>query len=339
MSEHAAGHPVRAFGYTDVGKRSHNEDSFLVNLDIGLVMVADGVGGHHGGEVASDLTCKVLEREVAAGSTLEQGIKAANFEVFEAVEQELGRPGMASTVVALLFDGPAWILSWVGDSRAYLWDGQLSLLSRDHSVVEKLLQSGQISIEEARSHPKKNVIDQAIGLQDEDNLRIDSNYGELQPGQILMLCSDGLNDVIDSGRISEILATDASLEERCEVLVNAAVNAGGRDNTTVVVIEGTEALVVQADARDPDFVWQYDPASEKYTGLPEVKPKPKAAVKRVAPRVQEGTVLMKAPVLPGDPLDEAIKQEREDRNRRRYLWLAAAVVATLLAGGLMLIES
>ena len=120
-------------------------------------------------------------------ATLEQAIKVANIEVFEGVAQELGRSGMASTVVAMHFDGPTWDLAWVGDSRAYLWDGQLTLLSRDHSLVESLISSGQITIEEARVHPKKNVIDQAIGLQGENNLRIGSNYGELQPGQLLSL--------------------------------------------------------------------------------------------------------------------------------------------------------
>ena len=335
MTQPPTATPVRAFGYTDVGQRSHNEDFFLVNENIGLMVVADGVGGHHGGEVASRITCEVLDREIAAGSTLEQGIKVANVEVFEAVAQELGRPGMASTVVALLFEGPAWILAWVGDSRAYLWDGQLGLLSQDHSLVESLVQTGQISIEEARVHPKKNVIEQAIGLQGEDNLRIGSNYGELQPGQLMMLCSDGLNDVLDSESIVNILSSGGTLEERAEELVQSAVDNGGRDNTTVVLLEAVAELAVSEDARDPDFVWRYNPEDKSYSGLPELKPKPKAAVRKIAPMsAPQGTVLMKSPVAPGGALEAANAQERKSRNRL-YLWVVLGLaVGVLVAGGL-----
>jgi protein phosphatase len=280
----------------------------------------------------------VLEREVAAGGTLEQGIKIANVEVFEAVERELGRPGMASTVVALLFDGSAWVLAWVGDSRAYLWDGQLGLLSRDHSLVESLVRTGQITLEEAREHPKKNVIEQAIGLQGEDNLRIGSNYGELQPGQLMLLCSDGLNDVLDSASIVEILEAGGSIEERGQALVKAAVESGGRDNTTVVILEAANGDVVNDPVREPEFVWRYDPVSKSYSGLPELKPRPRAAVKRVAPRAPEGTVMMRAPLVPGGAMREVRTQERKSRNTR-YLWAAIAVaVLAVIAGGLMMAD-
>jgi serine/threonine protein phosphatase PrpC len=269
MSEQTTLNLVRAVGYTDVGQRSHNEDSFLVDESTGLMVVADGVGGHEAGEVASAITCQVLQREVMAGASLEQGIRAANVEVFDAVVRELGRAGMASTVVALHFHGTAWSLAWVGDSRAYLWDGQLGLLSQDHSLVESLIQTGQISLEEARTHPKKNVIDQAIGLQAQDSLRIGTNRGELLPDQVLLLCSDGLNDALNSARISEILSSSDSLDVRCRQLVQSAVDDGGRDNTTVILLEAGSGAATSRNDAIPEFTWRYDPVTDSYAGLPE----------------------------------------------------------------------
>jgi serine/threonine protein phosphatase PrpC len=323
MSEQAAAISVRAVGHTDVGQRSHNEDYFLVNVDVGLFAVADGVGGHQAGEVASAITCQVLEREASVASNLEQSIKAANVEVFEAVALELGRAGMASTVVAAQFDGPAWELAWVGDSRAYLWDGQLGLLSRDHSLVESLVRTGQITLEEARKHPKKNVIDQAIGLQGEDSLRIGYNRGVLQPGQTLLLCSDGLNDVLDSAEISLILDSGGTLEDRCKLLVHSAVNAGGRDNTTVILVETAPALTASGDASSPEFIWRYDPLTKSYSGLPKLKRRP--VVRGVLPETLDGTQLIKAPVF-NEPASGNTGSELRAGGSPLFLYIAVAVV-------------
>ena len=239
---------------------------------------------------------------------------------------------------AAFFEHAAWILTWVGDSRAYLWDGQLGLLSQDHSLVESLVQSGQITIEEARFHPKKNVIEQAIGLQGEDNLRIGSNYGELQPGQLLMLCSDGLNDVLDSASIVNILSSGGSLEERCQQLVQSAVDRGGRDNTTVILLEARGELAAREGVRDPDFVWRYNPLDKSYSGLPELKARPAAATTQVAPRTPEGTVLLKSPLAPSDVLSEADTPERASRSRHYLFVVLGLVVSVLIAGGLLLIN-
>jgi PPM family protein phosphatase len=331
MSNGMSSTPVSAVGHTNVGQRKHNEDAFLVNQQAGLMIVADGVGGHNAGEVASDITCKALEREVCNGASLEAGIAVANSEVYMAVAQQLGRANMASTVVAVHFSGQVWDLAWVGDSRAYLWDGQLGLLSRDHSLVESLVSSGRISLEEARSHPQKNVIEQAVGLQMEDNLHVGCNRGVLQPGQTLLLCSDGLNDVLDSARISAILAAGGTLDERCQELVMAAVNKGGRDNTTVVLIEPDEAAIVVEGAPVPHFVWRYNPSDDSYSGLPELQPRPKANVTKVAPRAPEdGTVIMQPPLTPQGVLGEADRQGQAD-TKRRSLWIGVAIVVLVLA--------
>lgn len=302
-----------ACGDTDVGRREHNEDAFLVDDALGLMVVADGVGGHQAGEVASQVTCEVLARDVQGMGDLEGAIRRANLEVRDAVAAGRGKAGMATTVVAAQFDGARYELAWVGDSRAYLWDGQLKLLTRDHSYVEALLEKGQITFAEARTHPRKNVIVQAIGLQDEDKLRVGSNRGQLRAGDILVLCSDGLSDVVDCDRLAAILARDEPLEQRCRELVQTAVGNGGRDNVTVVLVQwagnGSEHESAAGDdtAMEPNVVWRYDPATGDYHGLPELvqpglpvaddataaaTPAPKRA--RVAPRSPEATQMMSA---------------------------------------------
>ena len=138
-------------GATHVGQRNHNEDAYLLDAEHGLAVVADGVGGHQAGEVASAITCEVIQRENAAGQSIEDGIRAANREVMAAVAQGRGKAGMASTVVVARFSDSDYELAWVGDSRAYLWDGQLRLLTRDHSYVQALLEQTAESLENLQS--------------------------------------------------------------------------------------------------------------------------------------------------------------------------------------------
>ncbi|MDO8863508.1 protein phosphatase 2C domain-containing protein [Haliea sp. E1-2-M8] len=335
-------------GATDVGRREHNEDAFFVDDALGLMVVADGVGGHQAGEVASLVTCEVLARDVHGIGDLEGAIRSANLEVRDAVAAGRGKAGMATTVVAAQFDGPRYELAWVGDSRAYLWDGQLKLLTRDHSYVEALLEKGQITFAEARHHPRKNVIVQAIGLQDEDKLRVGSNRGQLQADDILVLCSDGLSDVIDCDRLAAILAQDQPLEQRCQQLVQTAVSNGGRDNVTVVLVQwagnGSQPEPEAGDdtAMEPNVVWRYDPATGDYHGLPELvqpglpvaddapaaaAPAPRRA--RVAPRAPEATQMMSA-----DEMSELRRVALElpaKKRRRRILTLALIALLAVSA--------
>lgn len=335
----------QACGATDVGRREHNEDAFFVDDALGLMVVADGVGGHQAGEVASQVTCEVLARDVQHSGDLDGAIRSANLEVRDAVAAGRGKAGMATTVVAAQFDGSRYELAWVGDSRAYLWDGQLKLLTRDHSYVESLLEAGQITFAEARNHPRKNVIVQAIGLQDEDKLRVGSNRGQLKAGDTLVLCSDGLSDVVDCDRLAEILARDEPLEQRCQELVRTAVQNGGRDNVTVVLVQwaGNGSAVEPGSAADaplePNVVWRYDPATGDYHGLPELvqpglpvaddaaavaAPAPRRA--RVAPRSPEATRMM-----PADEMAElrrvALELPATRRRRRIVVWALIALLA------------
>ncbi len=175
---------------------------------------------------------------------------------------------MASTVVAAHLQGPKFDVAWVGDSRAYLWDGSLHLLTRDHSFVAAQLEMGKITLEEARNHPRKNVIVQAIGLHKDGDLRVGKNSGALAPGEILLLCTDGLNDVLENLQISAILSLNSSLAEKCEGLIQATLAAGGRDNVTVALL-GADVSVMSTGKR-PEVVWSFDPATGHYEGLPEL---------------------------------------------------------------------
>ena len=325
MSADQAPPLIEAWGQTHKAQRLHNEDALLIDLNIGLVVVADGVGGQDAGEVASGLTCEVLAREVAAGASLEDAIHQSNVEVFEAVSNGLGRQGMATTVVALHFSGADYELAWLGDSRAYLWDENLSLLSRDHSYVEALIASNQISIEEARVHPRKNIVTQAVGAQRAEQLNIGTNRGRLQPGQMILLCSDGLNDAIPTAQIVEILSEDEPLEIRCQQLVGAALNAGGRDNITAVLIEGGGSLVSQEGAAAPDFVWTYDVTTAQYEEFREPPTEPVVAIRRVVAKTSNETQMVVPPA--GVSLDELLKPSR---GIRVYLLLGLFFAAALL---------
>lgn len=346
-----------ACGDTDVGRREHNEDAFFVDAALGLMVVADGVGGHQAGEVASQVTCEVLARDVQHTGDLEGAIRSANLEVRDAVAGGRGKPGMATTVVAAQFDGADYELAWVGDSRAYLWDGQLKLLTRDHSYVEALLEKGQITFAEARHHPRKNVIVQAIGLQDEDKLRVGGNRGRLKAGDILVLCSDGLSDVVDCGRLAVILARDEPLQQRCHDLVQAAVQGGGRDNITVVLVQmAVEGLAesggdtVTEVPLEPNVVWRYDPATGDYHGLPELvqpglpladEPAPAAPQAprraRVVPESPEATQMMFL-----DDMAELRQVARDlpTRNRRQRITrlLLVFLLALSVAAAFMILE-
>jgi PPM family protein phosphatase len=335
-----------ACGGTDVGRREHNEDAFFVDDALGLMVVADGVGGHQAGEVASQVTCEVLARDVQHIGDLEAAIRSANLEVRDAVAAGRGKPGMATTVVAAQFDGANYELAWVGDSRAYLWDGQLKLLTRDHSYVEALLEKGQITFAEARHHPRKNVIVQAIGLQDQDKLRVGGNRGHLKAGDVLVLCSDGLSDVVDCDRLADILARNESLQQRCHELVQAAVQSDGRDNITVVLVQmATDGVLESGSGTDseaplePNVVWRYDPATGDYHGLPELvqpglpladEPAPGAPQAprraRVAPKSPEATQMMSA-----DDMADLRQVARDLPTRKRRQRITRFLLIFLLA--------
>jgi protein phosphatase len=232
-----AGQAVDYAARTDVGKtREHNEDSFCVNADLGLYVVADGMGGHASGEVASEIAVRTIEQRIKQGCGLVEAIENAHTAIVDGVKEGLGKHGMGTTVVAIQLAGDRYKLAWVGDSRAYLWDGELSQISKDHSMVQMLIDSGQITRAEARNHPRKNVIYQNLGAAEVEGHQVSVEQDVLYKDQKIILCSDGLSDEVDDAQISEIMSLADNVEDAAEKLVTAALDNGGNDNVSVIVI-------------------------------------------------------------------------------------------------------
>jgi PPM family protein phosphatase len=246
---------------TDVGrKRKGNEDSLLVNAEQSLFIVADGMGGHAAGEVASKVAVDSINEFVCMtagdeeitwpfgldesmsydGNRLKTAIRYANNKVLDATRESAEYEGMATTVVAVLIDDATANLGHVGDSRIYLFRGdRLTQLTNDHSWVNEQLQSGIISPEQARSHPLRNVVTRALGGR--ADLDVEMQVHEAQLGDVLMLCSDGLTTMVPDPEIARIIASsDADVTRAAQALVDEANARGGEDNITVLLLRFLE---------------------------------------------------------------------------------------------------
>jgi serine/threonine protein phosphatase PrpC len=233
-------------GLTDPGKvRKNNEDSLLVGegRDETLFVVADGIGGFEAGEVASSIAVDVL-KSVEPSDSLEDAIREANRRILAAARGDARFQGMGTTVVAMRFGGtgeePIAQISHVGDSRAYLLRGdELKPVTEDHSLVAELVRSGDLTRDEASEHPQKNLITRALGAEEE--VDVDTVVLPIEPGDRLLLCSDGLSDMVPETRMLMILTSNPENPERAvRALVSAALEAGGADNVTVVVVDVRE---------------------------------------------------------------------------------------------------
>ncbi len=254
-------------GLTDVGEsRDHNEDGFLIfdmvaDTDVIeaasehpldqrplLLAVSDGMGGAQAGEVASALTLEAL-REHASGAVqhlggsetagleawLAEGIHRANRRVLEAGRRDSSAQGMGATATAALVFPGAAVLAHVGDSRAYhIRQGQLRQLTTDHTFVGKLVAQGQLSAEEAENHEQRHVLLQAVGVK--EVVEVDALTVVLRSGDQVLLCSDGLYDLISDEGIAETLAAGGTPLSQCRALITAANSLGGFDNTTVIIL-------------------------------------------------------------------------------------------------------
>ncbi|MDR1015750.1 MAG: Stp1/IreP family PP2C-type Ser/Thr phosphatase [Coriobacteriales bacterium] len=227
---------------TDVGRiRDHNEDSLLVLPP--LYVVADGMGGHAAGEVASELAVRVFEdAEIRGtdGTALRDAVLESNRVIIDAARRGIGREGMGTTLTAAVIENDQLLIAQVGDSRAYLMrDGQLRQVTRDHSFVAQLVATGRLTPEEARVHPKRSVITRALGS--DEGLQPDIYEVCIHTGDRLMLCSDGLNSMVDTARLSQLLAAAPDPQAAADALVDAANEAGGHDNITVIVVDINDA--------------------------------------------------------------------------------------------------
>ncbi len=230
---------VARFGSrTDVGTvREQNEDSLIVRPP--LFVVADGMGGHAAGEVASEIAVKTIEELAphhADAEALGHAVEEANRDIINAAIAGEGREGMGTTVTAAILERNRLVIAQVGDSRAYLLhNGELTQLTRDHSLMANMIEAGQITPEEARFHPSRSVITRALG-NDPDTVP-DLYEINVEDGDRLMLCSDGLYSMVEDAEIAAVMRRVADPQRCASTLVNGAIAAGGHDNVTVIVAD------------------------------------------------------------------------------------------------------
>lgn len=234
----SAGQETSFGSRTDVGYvRDHNEDSLIIIPP--LFAVADGMGGHEAGEVASEITVNTLAELVpnhldAEGLTA--AVEAANYNVLKAPRQGVGRNGMGTTLTAAMLEGERLLIAQVGDSRAYLLHkGSLQQITRDHSLMADLIEAGQITPEEARHHPNRSVITRAIGS--DIHMRPDIYELNVSAGDRVLLCSDGLSSMVSNHAIEAIMRRQSDPQLCADELVAAALENGGADNVTVIVAD------------------------------------------------------------------------------------------------------
>jgi PPM family protein phosphatase len=247
---------VKAFGATHVGRqRQHNEDAFLVEDEAKLFLVADGMGGHAAGEIASRIAVDSISEFILhtkeddgtwphaydehfrrSTNRLVAALRTANTRVLEAMRKDARLRGMGTTVVACMAENDTMSVAHVGDSRAYLIrEGQLSRITNDHSWVFEQVQAGMLTEAEAEKHPLRNVITRALGgaLQ----VTPDASEIEARSGDVFLLCSDGLTGMVPENEIARIVtATNGDLEKACQELIDAANERGGLDNVTAVLV-------------------------------------------------------------------------------------------------------
>ena len=233
---------MKVVAKTHCGKvRPINEDSYLVPEDGDrIVLVADGMGGHQAGEVASAMAASAIRQSAkkAAGrdisvKTAVSWVRQANKAIYRAAGEDLSRSGMGTTLTFLyLMDGHA-MLAHVGDSRCYLIrQGEIYQLTQDHSLVAELVRRGEITSEQAKTHPYRNIITRALGT--DDTVAVDAQDLSVEKGDVFLLCSDGLSNYLEREELLQ-LVLESEAEEVCDKLVDLALERGGRDNITVVI--------------------------------------------------------------------------------------------------------
>lgn len=232
---------TRSFGVTHPGrKRQDNQDTFFASDEEGLWLLADGMGGNRGGEVASKLAQDTVVESLKQGVPVREAILNAHRAILDYGEAHEDLKGLGTTLVAVVERKDRTVIAWVGDSRIYLWrKNELSRLSKDHSVVQRLLDSGLINGQEAVNHPHSNLVTSCLGIVKNDGSELE--IGELdfnwRSGDKLLLCSDGLTDELDDERLRQIMLESSNSQSQIDQMLKDALDAGGRDNTTMLMVE------------------------------------------------------------------------------------------------------
>lgn len=238
---------LKTFSITDIGRKRKLNQDFVYSCEqpVGnlpnLFLVADGMGGHNAGDYASKYTVETIVEEIGRSSEkdpvriLRQAIEKANTHIREKAMEDEAFSGMGTTVVAATCLEKTLQVANVGDSRLYVVGDRITQITRDHSLVEEMVRTGGIDRESARNHPNKNIITRAIGA--EETVNVDFFSVELSPGDIVLMCSDGLTNMLEDEEIRMILNGQRDIVEKAEELIKAANNNGGKDNIAVIIIE------------------------------------------------------------------------------------------------------
>jgi len=243
---------ITCAGRTDVGViRSGNEDNYIVVPDRGIFVVADGMGGHAAGEVASEMAVRHVARELGSlrglgdeqvADRMRTAIRGANGAIFQRTLTEPDKRGMGTTVTALVLYDARFLIGQVGDSRAYLLrDGKLVQLTKDHSYVQEQVDAGYLTPDQARAHPYSNVITRCVGAN--SDVIPDVYAGALKPMDLFLLASDGLTGMVEDPDLVQVLKSGRTPQEQVDALISEANRHGGLDNIT--------AVVVRVDSVDP----------------------------------------------------------------------------------------
>ncbi|TCV97366.1 protein phosphatase [Luteibacter rhizovicinus] len=222
-------------------RRTRNEDTYYADASLGLFLVVDGMGGHRHGEVASATARDGVVEQVSGGQSLADAIRLVNEQLIERSQGLTEMRPMGTTIAAIRIGPTSFEAAWVGDSRIYRWNGALEQLSHDHSLVEALVEAGELTEAQARTHPQRNVLTQALGITAPGQLHIGLARGELQPGMRLLLCTDGLTEEVSDARLGEIVArTDLAAQECVDHLLLEALGGQARDNITAILVRAAD---------------------------------------------------------------------------------------------------
>ena len=239
---------IKVGARTDVGMvRSGNEDNFFAEADAkrGVFVVADGMGGHAAGEVASEMAVQIVARSLlplqsvnsdGAASTVAQALKDANRAIYERMLAEVDKQGMGTTLSVLVMSDDGYLIGQIGDSRIYLLrDGALVQITKDHSYVQEQVDAGLLTPEQARYHPYSNVITRCVGAS--DDVEADVYSGATRPGDVFLVASDGLTGMVDDRRLQQLLLARSGPGRIVDALIAEANNRGGLDNITAIVVQ------------------------------------------------------------------------------------------------------
>jgi protein phosphatase len=248
---------IDSYGMSDVGLvRDSNEDSFIVDPERGLFVVADGMGGAQAGETASRIAVETLLNEIdeagpdAFPDVLVRAVELANTNIRREAEQNVSCAGMGTTVVAVVVREPRVYMANVGDSRGYLWSKrELFCVTSDDTWVNDVGRGLGLTDEQLRTHPYRNVLTRAVGAEEDVEVKVQEI--DLSPGDLILLCSDGLHGIAGEEALLGVLESPGTLREKCEALIQAALNKGAPDNVTAVLVQLLGESIENAPADFP----------------------------------------------------------------------------------------